>query len=307
MAPKTSMLRTVLFKKGRFFVLFFFSVLAFLSYWFLLPVGVSRRLPKEADLTVVHLTDLHLSSRGGVTATPWTHKIVIDGYKLHRTCTGKSLDLLAQAVAVINGKIKPDVVVITGDIVDSGDDVEALEKGATILRRLNCPVIIAKGDHDPAGTDANTGRWMPALGPLDGVTNVNGVDFFYIPFESDGGTFKRLADSISGAQGKNQPKFLCLHRMLYASWLMQAFSKRTYGSQLLSPDRETILEVLGKSSDRWLVLCGHSHTNYETTRGNITEFCTSSLAEYPHELRILKVKGGDVRTAVVRLDEVGDE
>jgi hypothetical protein len=136
---------------------------------------------------------------------------------------------------------------------------------------------------------------------------VEGVDFFYIPFESDGGTFKRLADSIGGAQGKNQPKFLCLHRMLYASWLMQAFSKRTYGSMLLSPDRDTILEVLGKSSDRWLVLCGHSHTNYETTRGNITEFCTSSLAEYPHELRILNVKGGDVRTAVVRLDEVGDE
>lgn len=307
MAPKASILRAAFSKKRLLSVLFMSSALAFSLYGLSLHGCVSRRLPKEADLTVVHLTDLHLSSRGGVTDTPWTHKMVIDGYKLHRTCTGKAFDLLEKAVAVINGKIKPDVVVITGDVIDHGDDVEALEKAAAIIRRLNCPVIIAKGDHDVAGTAENRERWNAIWGKLDGASEVKGFDFFYLPFEADRGTFKRLADGITGAPGKPALKFLCLHRMLYSSWLMDAFSKRTYGSMLLSPDRETILDLLGKTAGRWLVLCGHSHTNYEKTRGNITEFCTSSLAEYPHELRILKVKGGDVWTAVVSLDEVDDE
>jgi len=285
---------------------FFSGVILFMA-GVLQNASVSRHLPKEADLTVVHLTDLHLSTHGGVTDTPWTHKIVIDGYKLHRTCTGKSLGLLEKAVAVINGKIKPDVVVMTGDLMDNGDDVEALKKGAAIIRRLNCPVIIAKGDHDLAGKDANRELWQAVLGKPDGVSEVKGVVFFNIPFESDEGTFKRLEDGINGFRGKSKTRFLCMHRMLYSSWLMDVCSKMTYGSMLLSPDRDTIIDLLGKTAGRWLVLCGHSHTNHQETHGNITEFCTSSLAEYPHELRILKLKGGDVWTAVVSLDEAGDE
>jgi len=291
-------------RKGRPHVRWLFSVAIVSLIGFSLLEGCfSSRLPQNAELTVVHLTDLHLSTRGRVTDTPWTHKIAIGGYKLHKPCTGKSFDLLEKAVAVVNGKIKPDVVVITGDIVDRGDDGEALKKGAEIIRKLNCPVVIAQGDHDKVGD-----RWESVFGNRDGLSEVKGFSFFHIPFESDAGTFKRLEERINGAQGKNRTKFLCMHRMLYASWLMNALSKRFYGrTALLSPDHETIVNVLGKTADRWIVLCGHSHTTHEETHGNITEFCTSSLAEYPHELRILKVKGGKIRTAVVCLDGVSDE
>ncbi len=263
----------------------------------------SSRLPQNAELTVVHLSDLHLSTRGRVMDTPWTHKIVVGGYKLHKPCTGKSFDLLEKAVAVVNGEIRPDAVIITGDIVDCGNDGEALKKGAEIIRKLNCPVVIAQGDHDKVGD-----RWEAVFGKRDGRTEMKGFSFFHIPFESDAGTFKRLEDGINGAQGHNRTKFLCMHRMLYTSWLMNALSKRFYGrTALLSPDREAIINMLGKTAGRWIVLCGHSHTNHEGTHGNITDFCTSSLAEYPHELRILKVKGGKVWTSVMCVDKVKDE
>ena len=294
--------------KGRVCVRWFIPfTLAGLICFLLLDGCFSKRLPNNVELTVVHLADPHLSTYGQVTDTPWTHKIAIGGYKLHKKCTGKSFDLLEKAVAVINAKIKPDVVVVTGDIIDTGDDIAALKKGAEIIRRLNCPVIISKGDHDIARKSENMNGWESAFGKLDGFSEVNEFAFFYIPFESDTETFKSLEDGIKAAQGKKQPGFLCMHRMLYSSWLMDVLCKRWHRTELLSPDRDTIIDLLKKPANRWIVLCGHSHTNHEKTHGNITEFCTSSLAEYPHELRILKVKSGDVWTTVVRIDEVPDE
>ena len=296
--------KAVFCRKGRPHARWLFFVAIVCLAGFSLHEGCfSSRLPQNAELTVVHLSDLHLSTRGRITDTPWTHKIVVGGYKLHKPCTGKSFELLEKAVAVVNGEIRPDAVVITGDIVDCGNDGEALKKGAEIIRRLNCPVIIAQGDHDKVGD-----RWEAVFGNRDGLSEVKGFSFFHIPFESDAGTFKRLEDGINGAQGHNRTKFLCMHRMLYTSWLMNALSKRFYGrTALLSPDREAIINMLGKTAGRWIVLCGHSHTNHEGTHGNITEFCTSSLAEYPHELRILKVKGGKVWTSVMCVDKVKDE
>ena len=259
----------------------------------------SGYLPEDAELTVVHLTDLHLSTTGKVTETPWTHKIAIGGYKLHTPCTGKSFELLERAVASINEKIKPDIVVITGDIVDRGDDVEALKKGHEILGKLKCPLLIAKGDHDVASKPENKPVFESVFGKLSGSESAKGHSFIYIPFESNEETFKELEKNIS-ASG-NGINFLCMHRMLWASWGMNELSKK-YCSTLLSPDSDKIVELLGKSASQWVVLCGHSHTNYKDTSGNVTELCTSSLAEYPHELRIVKVKDGKVSTSIVTLD-----
>ena len=70
----------------------------------------------QVDLTIVHMTDLHLSKVGHVEETPWTHKISIGGYRLHQPCTARSIQLMERAVDVIEKQVKPDVVVITGDI-----------------------------------------------------------------------------------------------------------------------------------------------------------------------------------------------
>jgi predicted phosphodiesterase len=264
--------------------------------------GDRRYLPNDGNLTVVHLTDLHLSSTSKFTETPWTHKIVMNGYKLHKKCTGKAYELLEEAVRAINEKIKPDLVVVTGDIVDKGNDIEGLKKGKEILNKINCPVIIAKGDHDIARKPENKPAFEEIYGKLDGVSTYKTYPFYFIPYESDEGTFERLQEAIKTFSAKNKTSFLCMHRMLYASWLIDTLSKK-YCSEILSPKKEKIITILNNSPGNWIVLCGHSHTNYETTVGNITELCTSSLAEYPHEFRIVKLKDGKIHTRIVKLDE----
>lgn len=259
------------------------------------------RLPADADLTIVHLTDLHLSSHGGPTQTPWTHKIIIDGYKLHRPCTGRGFEFLEKAVAQINRDIKPDVVVVTGDLIDRGSDREALTRGAEILRRLTCPVVMAKGDHDVSRSAEDRACWRKAFGAPDGLAEVNGFPFFYLPFKRDAATLARVRARIEGFSGQGQFRVFCLHRMLHASPLMDFLAKRVHGCSVLDTDAGAIAAMLEKTDARWLVLCGHSHTDDERSWGSVTQFCTASLAEYPHTFRIIKIKGDQIATAVVGL------
>ena len=86
----------------------------------------------------------------------------------------KSFELFEKAVTVINEKIKPDAVVITEDILNTGDDIDALSKGTGLVRKLKSPVIIAKGDHDVAKNAENKNAFESAFGPLKGMATVKG-------------------------------------------------------------------------------------------------------------------------------------
>lgn len=261
----------------------------------------SEEPPADPELTIVHLTDLHLSSNGKVTDTPWKYKIEVMGYKLHWKCTGLSYDLLERAVTLINEKIKPDAVVVTGDIIDTGDDMDALRKCREILSKLKCPLIMAKGDHDIARKAPNKTVFTTEFGALSGVAMVKGRPFAYMPYETDAASFETL-EKAAATPSPDGLRFVCLHRMLWASWGMSKLSK-IYCPTLISPDVDRIMETLRKSSGRWIALCGHSHTNYESADGDVTELCTSSLCEYPHELRVVWVKGGKALSKVVTLDK----
>jgi len=263
-------------------------------------IGPHRFVDKEADLTIVHLTDLHLSTKaGGNVATPWTHKIIIGGYKLHRKCLGRTASLLEQAVQAINTRIRPDVVVITGDIVDRGPDEAAFRKAQELIRQIKCPVIVVEGDHDIAGKQH---PFADYFGERDGARTVKGHDFFFIGFAPDRETLAKLESRLAGS-GSGDLRILCLHRMLRASYLMKKLSKK-YCSTILSPSKDAILAMLKGSDGKFLVLCGHSHTNYRGKDGNVLHLCTSSLAEYPHELRIVKITDGKVATKVLRLSKI---
>lgn len=259
-------------------------------------------LSSEADLTIVHLTDLHLASHGTVTNTPWTHKISIGGYRLHRPCTATGFAHLEQAIKLIGAELKPDVVVITGDIVDRGDDREALVKGAEIIRRLTCPVVVAKGDHDIAQKNVNFRCWEEAFGAVDGQTDVRGFPFFFLPFETTDEAVTRFESALRRDPGSGSIRFLCLHRMLQAPRLMDRLAKWFHGCSVLDPRREMLRKVLVEAGGPWVVLCGHSHTQRRDTWGSVTQFCTGSLAEYPHSFRVIKVRDGRVWTSIVRLN-----
>lgn len=256
-------------------------------------------LDTPADLTIVHLTDLHLSSRTNTyDDVHWTHKVSIGGYKLHKTRLGKSISLFEQAIRLINTRIRPDIVVITGDTVNSGSDEAAFRKARELVQRIECPVIVTDGDHDPAGGKGSL--FGKHFGSGEGSLTLKGCNFFFMPYESDEAALQRLGRRISDS---NSGKYsvLCMHRMLRASFIMKKLSKK-YTSTILSPNRERILDIMEKNrSEKFVVLCGHSHTNYQKKDGNIFHICTSSLAEYPHEFRVVKFIDGKIKTGVYRL------
>lgn len=263
-------------------------------------VRPARILRKPADLTIVHLTDLHLSTRAdGAVTTPWTHRIAIGGYKLHRKCLGKSIALFEQAIELINSTIRPDVVVITGDIVDRGSDRAAFEQASALVRRLQCPVVVVEGDHDPCGKEHPFTQYF---GDRDGVKTVNGYDLLFLPYNAPDAALDRLQKGLDRENAAGL-RILCLHRMLRTSLLMDLL-RRKYGVILLSPRKDELLPMLEQSGGPVLVLCGHSHTNYTERDGNITHVCTSSLAEYPHEMRIVKIRGAKIRTRTIRLSDL---
>lgn len=259
-------------------------------------------LPEGDGLTIVHLTDLHLDTQGKVMHTPWTHKIAVGGYRLHRPCTGRAFEYLEQAVSQIRNTIKPDVVVITGDVVNRGDDIEALKRGVSILSRLQCPVVVTQGDHDISRRKENSTVWNDVCGATHGCTLVNSTRFFFLPFAKDEVAFADILQAIRTVSDRDEVHFFCLHRMLWAPRLMDALARRYHGCSVLDPDREKIVEAMDASGARWVVLCGHSHTDHRRTRGNVTQLCAPSLAEHPHAFRVIKIKDGEVFYKLVRLD-----
>jgi len=278
------------------------AVTLLLGAWFLWSGMRDGYLPEEAELTVVHLTDLHLDTRGKVMHTPWTHKIAAGRYRLHRPCTGRAFEYLEQAVSQMKDTIKPDVVVITGDVVNHADDNEALRRGVSILSRLQCPVVVAQGDHDVSRRMQNKTDWNDLFGATHGCTVVNNTRFVFLPFAKDEAAFADVLQSVRTVSGRDKIHFLCLHRMLWAPSLMEVLAKRYHGCSVLDPEREKIVEAMEASDGRWMVLCGHSHTDHCRTRGNITQLCAPSLAEYPHIFRVIKIKNGQVFCQRVRLD-----
>jgi len=65
-------------------------------------------------------------------------------------------NLLLRGVNRFNRWIRPDVVIVGGDLVDNGGSKTApedLAKIRGILDKLNCPYIVVRGNHDPIAED----------------------------------------------------------------------------------------------------------------------------------------------------------
>jgi hypothetical protein len=85
--------------------------------------------PEQLSRTrVVHLSDLHVGKGGSKGAA-------------------RILGRLFEVVTEVN-RLQPDLVVVTGDLVDRGQ-IEGLQLGAQqVLRHVNAPVLVVMGNHD---------------------------------------------------------------------------------------------------------------------------------------------------------------
>ena len=61
----------------------------------------------------------------------------------------KAKELLSAAIERLNSVIKPDILLVGGDLVNKAEDAELLKELAKIFRKVKCPQIIIPGNHDP--------------------------------------------------------------------------------------------------------------------------------------------------------------
>ena len=83
-----------------------------------------------SNFTIVQLTDLHLRP---------------PGLAAYRVCES---NMLTERALRAVGRLKPDAVMITGDLTDCGLPAEYEVLAGLIRRHLPCPVHVIPGNHD---------------------------------------------------------------------------------------------------------------------------------------------------------------
>jgi 3',5'-cyclic AMP phosphodiesterase CpdA len=253
---------------------------------------------------IVHLTDLHLSTKvTRPSSTPFTHKIIISGFKLHRPDLYNSEKFLIKTVELLNNEIKPNLVLITGDIADDNADTKAYHEAFNELQKLNSPYFVVLGDHDIAedGTINKEQIWFKTE-PFSEV--VHGYKIIGLPPFPDNKDIDWLKNELDNS--KETEVIICYHRMLKASFLMKLLSK-LYCPTLLSPKSKELLQLFSQYDNIRLVLTGHSHTNYVFDRKHARYITTSSLAEYPFEMRLIWVDDKNIKTKVYSIFKKGEK
>jgi len=255
-----------------------------------------ERVPERDGFLIVHMTDLHVSSQAHESrkSTPLHHKVILGGYKLHRINHYYSKEVLNKAVNLINNRINPDLVVISGDLADSRFDNVAYEYIHQKLQSLSPDYSVVLGDHDlPA--DQNTAlaeKWFTTGPALQQTGPFRVIELPPYPTKKDMAWLKKTLD-----QNSDKEIIINHHRMLKASPLMNLLSK-IYVPSILSPKNKEILELIESQPHIRLVLTGHSHTNYTTRKNGKVFITTSSLAEYPFEIRLIWLTEEGVESSI---------
>jgi 3',5'-cyclic AMP phosphodiesterase CpdA len=188
---------------------------------------------------------------------------------------GQSDTLMQKAMAAVNG-LKPDVVFITGDLVDKPDDSLQLAIFARNLAALEAPVWLVPGNHDVLGY---TPERLAAYDALRGYERFStrirdcvfiGIDSNCIKEEDserEAAQWSWLSQELAAARGTKGVRhiFLFLHCPIVRESLDEPedyfnfpFDKRTRYISLL---KEYGVEA---------VFAGHTHCDYQATLDGIT-------------------------------------
>ena len=188
---------------------------------------------------------------------------------------------LAAAVAAINAEsVRPDAVIATGDLTDTGSATE-MSLLAQLLAPLEVPLLPLPGNHDrrdsfratfdmPWATTGSHLGWVFALDDL----NVIGVDTL-LP-GSHGGLFdaERAAWLDQTLRDHpNRPAIIAMHHPPFASGIL-------WMDEMGLEGRDRFAEVVAGHDHVVRILCGHLHRPMTTTVGGVTT--TVGLAPVHH-------------------------
>jgi 3',5'-cyclic AMP phosphodiesterase CpdA len=175
----------------------------------------------------------------------------------------------------------PDLMVITGDLVDAGSVVE-YERLHTLLQDLPMPYLLIPGNHDDRGNMRKVFHQHPWL-------DEQGF-WQYRAFSADWPIQILALDTVNAGESGGR---LCAQRL---SWFEQQLHQTTdiptlvmmhhppfatgigHMDEIGLDDAEKFSEILKKYSHIELVICGHLHRNIRATVGGRSVMTSPSTA-----------------------------
>jgi len=264
-------------KKFKFFIFFLISNFVFSAEynW--------EKAPGKENLIFkfVHITDTHCISNAKFKKEP-KNIIQIGPYRAHWKDSYHSFLILEKTIEYINEKIKPSFLVHTGDISENGN-FNDLKKSREILRKLNCPFYIIKGDHD----GIKNKNFEKIFKKRCYSTSYNGWHFIFVSIYPDEEEIEWIKKDIS--KHSQKPTVFLTHRLIICDNLTSSLVKKFYGNiPLLMEKADFFRSFLKESKNVKLVISGHIHTNLHYKENGINFISTTALLEIPHQFRVFE-------------------
>ncbi len=252
----------------------------------------------EPLFTLVQLTDIHYTVTPPETSPlSWKHHLRIFGYRLHRLNLAQVSPILRNTLAYINEKIKPDLVVVTGDMVNRVDDKESMKQVKKWLDTLDVPYHPLMGDRELTGGPDKGKNYREVFGEINYAFDYKGWQIIMLGVHPDDEALAWLRSTLK--ENADKPAILCIHQMLIASPLMKWLARRFHhGVELISPRADEIIDIINNYGRVKAVLSGHSHTNYQVRRDGILYISTASLTNIPYQFRVIRVYKDRISTFV---------
>ncbi|MFC1453300.1 metallophosphoesterase family protein [Verrucomicrobiota bacterium] len=210
----------------------------------------------------------------------------------------------------------PDFVLHCGDVTNDGQTASA-RRARGILDRLDCPCVVALGNHDTTRDPATRKTVCDVFGYPNGcspwATDLSGIRVIVFPFALDLSVADTeshlvwLEDELRGSD--TVPAIFLTHAPLDLDLQDRDGSPprcrpehETVAEHLpayLMPGRERILSLLGKRRNVIGVFTGHTHTSDLTFPRGLLHCVTPSMIEYPFALREVVIRGNRVEVTTV--------
>jgi 3',5'-cyclic AMP phosphodiesterase CpdA len=185
------------------------------------------------------------------------------------------------AVEHLNGLVpRPELVLITGDIVEDGSD-EAYETSRRILAQLEIPYLVIPGNHDERGAFVKAfadHAYLPAGGgPLNYSFDADSVRIIALDSTIPGRHHGDI-DTVSVAwleqvlTGESaRPTMLIMHHQPFPSGIPYLEEYRHFGA-------DKIADAISMYSSVELILCGHVHRLMTARLGGVLAMSCPSTA-----------------------------
>jgi Icc protein len=200
-------------------------------------------------------------------------------------CEFDTAPYLARAVSALNALVpRPDITVLTGDLVDNGTP-EEYEHLRHLLAPLAMPLFVIPGNHDarePLRQAFFSDGYLPAAGYLqyaleDYPLRIVALDTLAAGTHGGALCAERLAwlDATLGAR-LSQPTLVLMHHPPFATGI-------SYMDKYWMADAEALAKIVARHSQVERILCGHLHRAIDRRFAGTVAGTVPSTA---HQLRL---------------------